>query len=232
MNASCELYAEDDLRYNDADISTAPFVQQPAFGRQLWKNPIQFVPARPTSPTLSPVSKADGRSIAEKYLAIVLPNGSSQPKPDAYPLCGICGAPVKEASDRAHFLSHAHQAALPRTPIPSGIDRTRMGLKYLEKHGFDVDARVGLGASGQGRLFPIVPREKRDRLGLGVDRKQVERERKEALAPEHAKLDAGKVRKLAAVQNKRHERLQKMFYENDEVERYLQGLEKVDHGLK
>lgn len=235
MTLSGEPYPEEypeDARYDDADVSTAPFAQQPAFGRRLWKNPINFVPAALSSPELPTASKIDGRSIAERYLAIVLPNGSSQPKSDAYPLCGICGAPIKEPSDRAHYLSHAHQAALPRAPVPSGIDRTRMGLKYLEKHGFDVDARVGLGANGEGRLFPIVPKEKRDKLGLGVDKKLVEREKKEALTPKDAKLDAGKVRKLAAAQKKKHDKLQQMFYGDDKVERYLGGTEQVDHGLR
>ncbi|KAF2255644.1 hypothetical protein BU26DRAFT_512610 [Trematosphaeria pertusa] len=235
MPVSDEPYPEEypeDARYDDADISTAPFVQQPAFGQRLWKNPVRFVPAAPPSPPLPAAPKPNGRSIAEKYLAIVFPNGQPQPKPEAYPTCGICGALVKEANDRAHYLSLAHQGALPRAPTPSSIDRTRMGLKYLKKHGFDVDSRVGLGASGQGMLFPIVPKEKRDKLGLGVDKKQVEREKREGTTPKDVRLDAGKVRKLHAVQKRKEEKLRKMFYGNEEVEKYLGELEGVDHGLK
>ncbi|KAF1956110.1 hypothetical protein CC80DRAFT_525647 [Byssothecium circinans] len=223
----------EDTRYNDADISTAPFVQHPAYGRGLWRNPIPFVPAAPTSPPPSEPPKAT--SLAEAYLAIVFPNGKPAPQPTASPLCGICNAPVKESDDRAHYLSPAHQAALPLAPIPSGVDRTRYGLKYLEKHGFDVDARVGLGASGQGQLFPIIPREKRDKLGLGVDRKRVEREKREkreGQAPRVVGLDAGRVRKLEAGKKKRHERLQRMFYGDERVERHLFGRGEVDHGLK
>jgi hypothetical protein len=88
-----------------------------------------------------------------------------------------------------------------------------------------VDARLGLGASGQGMLFPLVPKEKRDKLGLGIDKKQ--HEKKLALGGASAadvkegKLDAGKIRKLAKVEKRKHDKLQKMFYGNDEVEKYL-----------
>jgi hypothetical protein len=238
MPASNEPYPEDieeefshDTRYNDTDISTAPFVQHPAYGRGLWRNPITFVPATPSSIPVSVPAKPN--SLAAAYLAIVFPNGLPEQKNDgAYPICGICTAPIQEPDDRAHYLSPLHQAALPTAPTPSGIDRTRMGLKYLEKHGFDVDARVGLGACGQGRLFPILPKEKRDKLGLGVDIKRIEREKKEGLVPKDVKLDAGKVRRLEKVQKRRHEKLQGMFYGDERVERLLGGGGKVDHGLK
>ncbi|KAF2691305.1 hypothetical protein K458DRAFT_382872 [Lentithecium fluviatile CBS 122367] len=239
MTALGKPYPEDsanelpeDSRYDDADISTAPFVEHRAFGRGLWKRPIKFVPAAPASPPNPSPSKVDGASIARMYLAIVFPNGRPQPKHDDSPVCEVCKAPVKGDTEIAHYLSPVHQAALPRAPIPSGIDRTRMGLKYLEKHGFDVDARVGLGTSGQGRLFPIMLKEKRDKLGLGVDQEQVVREKKEGLVPKPVKLDAGKVRKLAAVQKKKHENLQRMFYGDDKLERYLGRMCDIDHGLK
>ena len=219
---------EDDPRYDDADISTVPFVQQPAYGRGLWKNPISFVSAA-TELLPQTNGSTDGRTMAEKYLAIMFPNGQPQPKPEAYPLCGICGEPVKETDQRIHFLSPAHQAALPRAPIPSAIDRTRMGLKYMEKHGYDVDARIGLGASGQGMLFPLVPKEKRDKFGLGVDKKEHTKRRAlggaSAADVKEGRLDAGKVRKLATLEKKKHERLQRMFYGNDEVEKYLGQLD-------
>lgn len=234
MTASHEPYPDDDLddaRFDDADICTGPFVDQPAYGRRLWQKPINFVPASKPGPPLAAPSRLDGRSFAEQYLAIVFPNGQPPQKTDAYPSCGICGAPVKESDHRMHYLSPVHQAALPEIQTPSGIDRTRLGLKLLQRHGFDVDARMGLGATGQGMLFPIVPKEKRDKLGLGVDRKAVEREKKEALAPKGVTLDAGQVRKLAAQQKKKHEKLQRMFYEDDKLDKYL-GRGPVDHGLK
>ncbi len=229
---SCPEELPVDTRYDDADVSTLPFVEHPAFGRGLWKQPIHFVPAAAPPHTLPASAKVGGRSIAEKYLAIVFPNGLPQPEAAAHPSCGICGAPVEKSTDRAHYLSPVHQAALPRAPIPSAIDRSRMGLKYLERHGFDVDARVGLGVSGQGMLFPIVPKEKRGRLGLGVEEKKVGREKGDGLVPKGARLDAGKVRKLAAVQKKKHEELHQMFYGEEKVQRYLGELGQMNHGLR
>lgn len=220
-------YVEDDPGHDD--ICTAPFVDQPAYGRGLWKRPISFVSAAPTTSASTCKSTPDGRTMAEKYLAIMFPNGQPQPRPEAFPLCGICGEPVKESDPRTHYLSLAHQAALPRAPIPSSIDRTRMGLKYLQNYGFDVDARVGLGASGQGMLFPIVPKEKRDKLGLGIDKKGGNATKGTSGAAvgqvKDLKLGAGKIRKLAKVEKKKHEKLQRMFYGNDEVEKYLGQLD-------
>jgi hypothetical protein len=228
MNPSTEDDEYDeDPRYDDADVSTAPLVQHAAYGRGLWKNPIQFVTAAPDTPVAA--TSGNGKTMAEKYMAIMFPNGQPPPKPEAYPACGICGEPVKEQDPRMHFLSPAHQAALPRAPIPSAIDRTRMGLKYMSRYGYDVDARIGLGLSGQGMLFPLVPKEKRDKLGLGIDKK--EHEKKKALGGASAadikegKLDAGKIRKLAKVEKRKHDKLQKMFYGNDEVEKYLGQLD-------
>lgn len=215
---------EEDPRYDDADVSTIPFVQQPAYGRGLWKNPVRFVSAASDTPSATK-TPTTGLTMAAKYLAIVFPNGQSQPKPEAYPACSICGQPVTETDQRTHYLLPAHQAALPQAPTPSAIDRTRMGLKYMSKHGYDVDARVGLGASGQGMLFPLVPKEKRDKLGLGIDKK--EHEKKRALGGaskadvKEGRLDAGKIKKLAQVQKKKDAKLQRMFYGNDEVEKYL-----------
>ena len=104
-----------------------------------------------------------------------------------------------------------------------------MGLKYMQKHGFDVDARVGLGANGQGMLFPLVPKEKRDKFGLGIDRKDYVAQRglggASAFEVREGKLDAGRVRKLVGIEKKRHEKLQRMFYGSEEVERYLGKLE-------
>jgi hypothetical protein len=223
MNVPARDEYEEDPRYDDADISTAPFVEHAGYGRGLWKHPINFVAATPDVPTQAR-QPINGRTMAEKYLAIMFPNGQPTPKPGAYPLCGICSEPVKESDHRIHYLTPAHQAALPRAPIPSSIDRTRMGLKYLEAYGFDVDARVGLGASGQGMLFPLVPKEKRDKLGLGVNKKTDKTKTgrdASSVRVGGVRLDAGKIRKLAKAEKKKHENLQRMFYGNDEVEKYL-----------
>jgi hypothetical protein len=91
----------------------------------------------------------------------------------------------------------------------------------MEKHGWDVDARIGLGAEGQGMLFPIVPKEKRNTHGLGVQTKKGGKIVEKRLQ----KLDAGKVRKMAESEKKKDERLRRMFYGDEKVEKYLGQLE-------
>lgn len=99
----------------------------------------------------------------------------------------------------------------------------------MKKQGYDVDARVGLGANGQGILFPIVPKEKKDKLGLGADRQDYKKKKvfggASAADVRQGMLDAGKVRKLAKIDKRKHEKLQRMFYGNDEVEKYLGQLD-------
>ncbi|KAF2648372.1 hypothetical protein K491DRAFT_575759, partial [Lophiostoma macrostomum CBS 122681] len=211
---------------DDDDISTAPFTSQPAFGKGLWRHPINFIPASsstsaPTPPSSTPLS------IADAYLAIVCPSSAANPEPD-HPTCPTCAHPIKEADSRAHYLSLVHQLSLPRTPTPSAIDRSRMGLKYMEKHGFDVDARKGLGTTGEGRLYPIVPKEKRDLHGIGVQvqgpEEGGEKGRGVAKARVVERLDAGKIQKRARAEKKRDERLRRMFYEDEKVGKYLGDL--------
>ncbi|KAF2264593.1 hypothetical protein CC78DRAFT_231665 [Lojkania enalia] len=208
--------------YDDDDISTKPFVEQPTFSRGLGRYPIKFVPAaasiEPPQPAPAPV---DGSSFADQYLAIVFPNGKPASPAPEYPICPTCKLIMKEPDARAHHLSVGHQMSLPRAPTPSGIDRTRMGLKYLEKHGFDVDSRKGLGAMGQGRMYPIVPMEKRDTYGLGVEPMKKE----EAQKFREIKLNAGQVRKQAALSKKKDEKLRQMFYCDDKINEYLSQLD-------
>jgi hypothetical protein len=124
------------------------------------------------------------------------------------------------AKPRPHEASLAHQVCLTHSHPPSHLDRNRKGLKYLSAYGWDPDARLGLGADGQGIQFPIKPKPKDDKLGIGVVLpKESERRRKEK--PE--KLDAGKVRKMYEKDRRKGEKLRDLFYRNDDVERYLGG---------
>lgn len=212
MNSPPPTYEDDD------DVSTEPFVNQPVT-KSLWRYPVKFVSASSTDTAIKPAAPKP-LSIADQYLAIVLPNGLTK-KEVTHPICPTCKEPITEADERAHFLSIGHQMAIPRGPTPSSIDRTRMGLKYMEKFGWDVDSRKGLGATGEGILAPIIPKEKRDNYGLGLKvekQKDVEEKAKE-------NLDAGKMKKKIAEDKKKAERLQRMFYGDDNVEQYLEELD-------
>jgi hypothetical protein len=95
-----------------------------------------------------------------------------------------------------------------------------MGLSVLEAQGWNPDSRRGLGAAQQGVQYPIKAKEKNDTLGIGVKVPKDLGQRKKETLP---KLDAGKVRKLAAEDKKRRERLHRQFYGNGELEKYLGG---------
>jgi hypothetical protein len=209
---------DDDI--NDDDISTAPLVDQPAFGKGLHRHPIKFVAE--SCPSSAPPATKPVLSIADQYLSLVFPNGPPATQP-AYETCPTCNLPLKEPDPRTHYLSLGHQLALPHTPTPSAIDRSRMGLKYMEKHGFDIDERKGLGATGEGRLYPIIPVERPKRHGIGIQLKKGFDDAAEKV--KEAKLDAGKVRKKVKEEKRKAERLRRMFYEDDEVTRYLGELD-------
>ena len=140
--------------------------------------------------------------------------------------CVVCRLPI-DASDKAqpHEASLAHQVCLPHAHPPSALDRQRKGMSMLQSYGWDPDRRLGLGAAGEGILHPVKAREKRDRIGLGVETDADDRARKGKKKPETrkpiARLDAGKARLLDAESRKRDQRLREMFYRNDEVEKYL-----------
>ncbi|TVY37347.1 hypothetical protein LSUB1_G004559 [Lachnellula subtilissima] len=119
---------------------------------------------------------------------------------------------------RPHEASLAHQVCLAHSHPPSHLDRSRKGLAYLSAYGWDPDARRGLGASGQGIQFPIKTKPKDDKMGIGVVLpKQGEIMKKE----KPKRLDAGKVKKLYEKDKRKTERLREMFYQNEDVDRYL-----------
>lgn len=95
-----------------------------------------------------------------------------------------------------------------------------MGLSVLEAQGWNPDSRRGLGAAQQGMQYPIKAKEKNNTLGIGV---QVPKYLASRMKEKPQKLDAGKVRKKAAEDKKRRERLHQQFYGNGELEKYLGG---------
>jgi hypothetical protein len=70
----------------------------------------------------------------------------------------------------------------------------------------------------QGMQYPIKVTPKDDKLGIGVKvPKNLEARKKEKVQ----KLDAKKVRNMAVEDKKRREKLQRQFYGNGDLEKYL-----------
>jgi hypothetical protein len=92
-----------------------------------------------------------------------------------------------------------------------------MGLAYLSTHGWDPDARRGLGAAQQGITFPVKAKAKDDKLGIGIEvpRGLPPPKKKERL------LDAKKVRKMALDEKKRAARIRQELFGDGKLEKYL-----------
>lgn len=217
-----------------------PLQHRRPFGSGLKRNAIAFVRASDGDLRLADqtVKAKPSQNIGDLYLSMVLPKDRSRPQspqvqaPQEPPkVCTVCQIPLTENPEKdkdgppevatypqnAHESSLAHQVCLAHSHPPSALDRSRMGLSYLESRGWDPDSRAGLGASEQGIKFPIKPKPKDDTLGLGlVFPKDAPRKKEKP-----QQLDAGRVRKMAREEKKRTERLQRHFYSNDDVEKYL-----------
>ncbi|KAF7718548.1 Uncharacterized protein PECH_003636 [Penicillium ucsense] len=197
--------------------------------------------------TTSPTAKATSDPVRAVHSAQPNPDptGSSSTatlptpstlQPSAAEYCEICNLPLSvenrpenqrsatTSSSRPHEASLAHQVCLEHSHPPSHLDRTRAGLRYLSNYGWDPDSRLGLGATGrEGIREPLKGRMKTDTAGLGAGRdadgdlvptppprpKKVE------------KLNAKQARKSALEAQKRGDKLRNMFFQSDQVLKYL-----------
>jgi len=179
-----------------------------------------------TKPAVPIASEADSPrlDLGDEKLQRRQPTGR-EPE-EAIESCAVCRLPIAVSQAHAHGSSIAHQVCLPHAYPPSSIDRQRKGLDYLQSYGWDPDQRLGLGTTGEGILHPIKAKEKRDRIGLGVETENEPRSGKKKTEPRRKpvqSLDAGKIRKLDAEDRKRDKQMRDLFYRNDEVEKYLGG---------
>lgn len=190
-------------------------------------------PSSRTTPSASPTPKPIA-SPSSQY------KSPTSPEPDNY--CEICNLPLPSESSntdadtdtekpptRPHEASLAHQACLTHSHPPSHLDRNRAGLRYLSTYGWDPDSRLGLGAQGrEGIREPLKGRVKHDTAGLGVgldadgDRirappPQQQKKKKEKVQ----KLNAKQVRRQAVDARNRGEKLRRVFFQSDEVLKYL-----------
>ncbi|KAJ5199676.1 hypothetical protein N7472_004880 [Penicillium cf. griseofulvum] len=213
----------------DEDYFLPPEAVRP-FSSGVRRKRVQFVRSSDLDTTTAPTpSSSSGTSIADKYLSIVMSQQSMAPAASEF--CDVCNLPLPQQAPAdatgkktlPHEASLAHQICLAHSHPPSHLDRTRSGLRYLSTYGWDPDSRLGLGASGrEGIREPIKPRVKHGTAGLGTGIDQDG----DPLPPRPPpvkvqKLNSKQVRKKAAEDKKRAERVRKAFYQNDEVLKYL-----------
>lgn len=216
----------------DDDDSNIPLHHMRPFGAGLKRKRIEFVRAQSPEPATGQRPSPASVAIADVYLDLVLPKHTDRAQREEPLLdrCEVCFLPREiprdsksgRAIDAAHEASLVHQVCLPHSRPPSSLDRTRKGFVYLESHGWDPDAGLGLGPDGTGIQFPLKAREKLDTLGLGF---QVQKsETSISSLPRKKKLpllDAKACLKLEREDRRKTERLRQRFYGNDDVERYL-----------
>ncbi|KAL2286283.1 hypothetical protein FJTKL_07071 [Diaporthe vaccinii] len=224
------------------EFDDIPLQHKKPFGSGLRRNEIKFVPASNEGAEAEKQQreKSKGQSISDFYLSMVLKKpeaAATHKEPAKPPVCDICSMPLTPADDNTssststssrkpagpHEASIAHQVCLAHSHPPSALDRSRMGLSVLAAQGWDPDARAGLGAAGQGTQYPVKAKPKEDRLGVGVVvPKDGAAKKKKAKEKERPKLlDAKKVRKMAAEDRKRADKLQKELFGRVDLERYL-----------
>lgn len=143
--------------------------------------------------------------------------------------CEICNLPLSsepsnDSDIRPHEASLAHQVCLNHSHPPSHLDRTRTGMRYLSTYGWDPDSRLGLGASGrEGIREPLKGRIKNDKAGLGSGLDK-DGDRLPAPPPppkKIQKLNAKQSRKSADEARRQADKMRNMFFQNDEVLKYL-----------
>lgn len=223
------------MSLHEDDEYHLPLVDQRVFGAGLKRKRIAFVPAS-AEPSI-PEAQTTKQNAGDRYLSIVLKDSPSTPSTDAdnpaiptpqdpsssLPICTICGqsAGGTDEAKTLHESSITHQIALEHSHQPSHLDRTHVGLRYLQDYGWDPDARKGLGAHSKGIRIPIKPKEKRDSAGLGM---RYEEEgfdgntsaRKRPKGEEKAeRLNAKDVRRREREKSKRSEKLRKEVYGPD-----------------
>ncbi|KKA29939.1 hypothetical protein TD95_004801 [Thielaviopsis punctulata] len=178
----------------------------------------------------SPSFKKGSRDLGSPVMNTETTASPEKPPPKQITVCDMCKVSIDITADpnawTKHEASLAHQVSLAHSPPPSALDRSRMGLAYLESHGWDPDARQGLGAVGQGRQYPIKPVVKEDTQGIGFREDDASEKKKAKQGADQART---KVKKMSAKDRKREEleqkrkaeKLHEEFYASDDVLRYM-----------
>lgn len=228
---------------NDQDDYYVSLVDQRVFGAGIKRKRINFVPAASETTSIVKAPPAASGSAGDRYLSIVLKKDSnlqssadkeeqadpSSEEPNCNPpICPICGQATtgSDADETCHESSIAHQICLEHSHVPSHLDRSHVGLKYLRDYGWDPDARTGLGARSEGIRIPIKAKEKNDSAGLGMaydaeeHANRVKEPKKIKAAKMPTRLNAKQVRRTEDEKSKRAERLRQDMYGQD-LSQYL-----------
>lgn len=208
-------------------------------GFSLKRKRIEFVPQQQASATVARPIR-DASAVSDLYLNIVLPSkalsqesatptkteheqeqadeptaGTQSSAPDTCPVCHLPLDNNPSIRNPPHEASLPHQICLEHSHPPSALDRRRKGLRYLSSYGWSPDERRGLGAQGDGRLYPVQVKARGDNRGVGA--RLVNRE----VAPRVEKVDAGRARRMAVEEAARAERLRQLVYGRDDVNELL-----------
>lgn len=173
------------FKQNSSPDATVPdWRLQKPFGAGLKRKHVKFVPAStetsdgaPAPPT---IGKRTGAEVSDFYLSLfglaspldgsIGASTSASTPPiegeEAPEKCPTCVLPVTDA--HTHATSTAHQSSLPHSDPPHPYDRSSLGLKILMESGWDPDAKVGLGRTGEGMRYPVKAVPKDDKLGVGI----------------------------------------------------------------
>lgn len=250
------MSASDDEEY------TVPLQDQRVFGAGIKRKRVQFVPSTDTASSPA-TPQSGGHSASDFYLNLVLPQPASinsflEPTPEhrghtevetgqepeqrvtlpyspqARLICETCRLPIStKDSVTPHAALLAHQLSLPHSHPPSSLSRTHRGLKILQAHGWDPDARTGLGVTGEGIRVPIKGKEKRDKMGIGAEipkprkgDKEVSRAVEEARVKKKKEEERGRkgkgwVKKQVQEEKRRGDKLKDLFYASESVDKYL-----------
>lgn len=231
--------------YNEYDRNDyyVPLVDQRVFGAGIKRKRIAFVPATTEHPSTTQITPSTAGKAADRYLSIVLKRASNpdgitdkndqtdfvphEPVHDP-PVCPVCGQEVNELdrAGKSHESSIAHQVCLDHSHAPSHLDRSHLGLKYLQDYGWDPDARTGLGPRAEGIRIPIKTKEKNDSAGLGIayddeqEAGKVKQRKKIQSTDVPPKLNAKQIRKIEDEKSRKAERLRQDVYGQD-LSQYL-----------
>ncbi|KAJ5690005.1 hypothetical protein N7462_004397 [Penicillium macrosclerotiorum] len=224
------------VRSSDHELSTVNPASSTAPGPSIANTYLSIVlkkststPSTPAPQTLSPPLRTT--HTAPPSSDTIAPVPPTLPPGDHCEICNLpfaANQPAESSSDapphRPHEASLAHQVCLQHSHPPSHLDRTRPGLRYLSTYGWDPDRRLGLGAPGrEGIREPLKGRLKNDTagLGIGLDADGDRIRRPPPPPPKVQKLNAKQMRKHAAEAQKKHDRMRNLFFQRDDVLKYL-----------